>query len=182
MFYKDERLALFVDGANFRGASKMLGFDIDYKKLREEFKRRGRLIRIFYYVAIPVEEPDYSPIRPLLDWLQYNGFTLVTKPLREYDDGQGNCRTKGNIDVEITVDALELAPKIDHAVIFSGNGDLLPLVIGLQRLGVRVSVASSIKSQPPMVADQLRRQADSFIELADLKEVISKPPREYDEH
>ncbi len=177
MFYKDERLVLLIDGANLFGAMKALGFDIDYKLLRLEFMRRGRLLRAFYYTAL-LENEENSSIRPLVDWLSYNGFAMVTKPAKEFIDGQGRRRVKGNMDVEIAVDAMELAPHVDHVVLFSGDGDFRPLVEGLQRQGVRVSVVSTIRSQPPMIADELRRQADNFIELDELKDVIGRPPRE----
>ncbi len=177
MFYKDERLALFIDGANLFAAGKALGFDIDYKLLRQEFMRRGKLLRAFYYTAL-LESEEYSPIRPLIDWLQYNGYTMVTKPAKEYTDSIGRRKVKGNMDIELAVDALELAPRLDHAVLFSGDGDFRPLVEALQRAGVRVSVVSTIRSQPPMIADELRRQADNFIELDELREVVGRPPRE----
>jgi len=177
MFYKDERLALFIDGANLYAAARALGFDIDYKLLRHEFMRRGRLIRAFYYTAL-LEGEEYSPIRPLVDWLHYNGYALVTKPAKEYTDSMGRRKIKGNMDIELAVDAMELAPRMDHAVIFSGDGDFRSLVESLQRQGVRVSVVSTIRSSPPMIADDLRRQADSFIELDELREVIGRPPRE----
>ncbi len=177
MFYKDERLALFIDGSNLYAAAKALGFDIDYKLLRMEFMRRGKLLRAFYYTAL-LENDDYSPIRPLVDWLHYNGFTMRTKPAKEYTDSQGRRKVKGNMDIELCVDAMELAPRVDHVVIFSGDGDFRPLVESLQRQGVRVSVVSTIRSQPPMIADELRRQADNFIELDELREVIGRPPRE----
>ena len=177
MFYKDERLVLLIDGANLHGATKALAFDIDYRLLRQEFMRRGRLLRAFYYTAL-LENDEYSPIRPLADWLAYNGFAMVTKPAKEFTDGQGRRRVKGNMDVEIAVDAMELAPHVDHVVLFSGDGDFRPLVEGLQRQGVRVSVVSTIRSHPPMIADELRRQADSFIELDELKDVIGRPPRQ----
>jgi uncharacterized LabA/DUF88 family protein len=177
MFYKDERLALFIDGSNLYAAAKALGFDIDYKLLRMEFMRRGKLLRAFYYTAL-LENDDYSPIRPLVDWLHYNGFTMRTKPAKEYTDSQGRRKVKGNMDIELCVDAMELAQRIDHVVLFSGDGDFRPLVESLQRQGVRVSVVSTIRSQPPMIADELRRQADNFIELDELREVIGRPPRE----
>ena len=183
MFYKDERLALFIDGSNLYAAAKALGFDIDYKLLRQEFERRGKLLRAFYYTAL-LENDDYSPIRPLVDWLHYNGFCMVTKPAKEYTDSQGRRKVKGNMDIELTVDAMELAPRLDHIVLFSGDGDFRPLVESLQRQGVRVSVVSTIRSQPPMIADELRRQADQFIDLADLEAQIcrdpssARPPRE----
>ena len=177
MFYKDDRLAIFIDGANLYAAAKALGFDIDYKLLRQEFDRRGKLMRAYYYTAL-IEGEEYSPIRPLVDWLHYNGFCVVTKPAREYTDALGRRKVKGNMDIELTVDAMELAPRLDHAVLFSGDGDFRPLVESLQRQGVRVSVVSTICSQPPMIADELRRQADNFIELDELREVIGRPPRE----
>ncbi len=180
MFYRDERIALFIDGANLYAAGKALGFDIDYKLLRQEFMRRGKLMRAFYYTAL-LEGEEYSPIRPLVDWLQYNGFTIVTKSTKEYTDSQGRRRIKGNMDIELAVDAMELAPHLDHIVLFSGDGDFRPLVEALQRRGVRVSVVSSIRSSPPMIADELRRQADNFIELDELREVIgrsARPPRD----
>ncbi|KPQ16358.1 MAG: hypothetical protein HLUCCO18_08630 [Rhodobacteraceae bacterium HLUCCO18] len=177
MFYRDERLALFIDGSNLYAAAKALSFDIDYKLLRQEFMQRGKLLRAFYYTAL-LENDDYSPIRPLVDWLHYNGFTMVTKPAKEFTDASGRRKVKGNMDIELTVDAMETAAHVDHIVLFSGDGDFRPLVEALQRKGVRVSVVSTIRSQPPMIADDLRRQADNFIELDELKDVIGRPPRE----
>ena len=147
MFYKDERLALFIDGSNLYAAAKSLGFDIDYKLLRQEFMRRGKLLRAFYYTAL-LENDEYSPIRPLVDWLNYNGFTMVTKPAKEYTDSMGRRKVKGNMDIELAVDAMELAPRVDHIVLFSGDGDFRPLIESLQRQGVRVSVVATIRSQP----------------------------------
>ena len=177
MFYKYERLALFIDGSNLYAAAKSLGFDIDYKLLRNEFMRRGKMLRAFYYTAL-LDNEEYSPIRPLVDWLNYNGFTMVTKTAKEYTDSQGRRKVKGNMDIELTVNAMELAPHVDHIVLFSGDGDFRPLIESLQRQGVRVSVVSTIRSQPPMIADELRRQADNFIELDGLKDVIGRPARD----
>lgn len=176
MFYRDERLALFIDGSNLYAATKALGFDIDYKLLRSEFMRRGKMVRAFYYTAL-IENEEYSPIRPLVDWLDYNGFTLVTKPAKEFTDSTGRRKVKGNMDIELSIDAMEMADHVEHIVLFSGDGDFRPLVNAIQRKGVRVSVVSTIRSQPPMIADDLRRQADNFIELDELREVIGRPPR-----
>ena len=176
MFYRDDRLALFIDGSNLYSAARSLGFDIDYKKLLSEFASRGKLVRAFYYTAL-LENEEYSPIRPLVDWLDYNGYSLVTKPAKEFTDSQGRRKVKGNMDIELAVDAMEIAPHIDHLVIFSGDGDFRPLVEALQRKGKRVSVVSTIRSQPPMIADELRRQVDNFIEMDDLSEVIGRAPR-----
>lgn len=176
MFYRDERLALFINGSNLYSAAKALGFDIDYKLLKTEFMRRGKLLRAFYYTAL-LENEEYSPIRPLVDWLNYNGFTMVTKPAKEYTDSMGRRKVKGNMDIELCVDAMELAAHVDHIVLFSGDGDYRPMIESLQRQGVRVSVVSTIRSQPPMISDELRRQADNFIELDELRDVIGRPAR-----
>ena len=175
-FYPNERIALFIDGANFYAAARTLGFDVDYRKLLEEFKKRGRLVRASYYTAI-LEDVEYSPVRPLADWLDYNGFNVITKPAKEFTDTLGRRRVKGDMDIEIAVDMMELAPHVDHIVLFSGDGDFRQLVEAVQRRGPRVSVVSSIKTQPPMIADELRRQADTFIDLADLSALIGRPPR-----
>ena len=176
MFDEREKIALFIDGANLYAAAKALGFDIDYKRLLDEFRSKGYLLRAYYYTAL-VEDQEYSSIRPLIDWLDYNGYRVVTKPTKEFTDSMGRRKVKGNMDIELTVDAMELAPRVDHIVIFSGDGDYRPLVESLQRQGVRVSVVSTIRSSPPMIADELRRQADNFIELDELKDVIGRPPR-----
>jgi uncharacterized LabA/DUF88 family protein len=176
MFYRDERLALFIDGANLYAAARSLGFDIDYKLLRSEFMRRGKLVRAFYYTAL-LDTDDYSPVRPLVDWLNYNGFAMVTKPAKEFTDSAGRRKIKANMDIELAVDAMEMAPHVDHIVLFSGDGDFKRLVESIQRKGVRVSIVSTIRSSPPMIADDLRRQCDNFIELDELREVIGRPPR-----
>jgi uncharacterized LabA/DUF88 family protein len=172
MFYKEERLALFIDGVSVYSASKALGFDLDYRKLKQEFARRGRMMRMFYY-NFHSEDEEFSPMRPLMDWLGYNGFTVTTKPMRSYTV-TGNTRTKGSIAVELTTDALLMAPHMDHAVLFTGEGDYAYMVQALQRQGVRVSVVSTLKTDHPMISDELRKQADNFIELAELREVIGR--------
>ncbi|GAD60356.1 NYN domain-containing protein [Brevundimonas sp. BAL450] len=176
-FYPTERIALFIDGANLYSAAKSLNADMDFKKLIEFFRSSGVLVRAYYYTAI-VEGEEYSPIRPLVDWLDYNGFTMVTKPVKRYTDASGHTRTKGNMDVEIAVDMLSMAPNIDHAVLFSGDGDFRYLVEAVQDKGVRVSVVSTLKSQPPQAADDLRRAADQFVDLSDLMDVFGRPSRE----
>jgi len=176
VFYRDDRLALFIDGANVYAACRALGFDIDFRLLRQEFMRRGKLLRAFYYTAL-LETEEYSPIRPLVDWLQYNGFTMVTKPAREFVDREGRRKVKGNMDIELTIDAMEMAPHVDHIVLFSGDGDFRRLVESLQRKGVRVSVVSTMRTSPPMISDDLRRQADTFIELDELRSLLGRSDR-----
>ena len=168
-----ERVGLFIDGSNLYAAARALGFDIDYKKLLEVFSQAGRLIRAFYYTAL-IEDQEYSPIRPLVDWLDYNGYTMVTKPTKEFTDAQGRRKIKGDMDIELAIDAMEMADHLDHVVLFSGDGDFRRLVEALQRKGLRVTVVSTTRSAPPMVADELRRQADIFLELQDLADRIAR--------
>lgn len=172
-FRSDERVGLFIDGSNLYAAARALDFDIDYKNLLKVFSDQGRLVRAFYYTAL-IEDQEYSPIRPLVDWLDYNGYTMVTKPTKEFTDSAGRRKIKGNMDIELAVDVLEMAEHLDHAVIFSGDGDFRRLVEAVQRKGVRVSIVSTVKSNPPMVADELRRQADYFIDLNDIRKQIGR--------
>jgi uncharacterized LabA/DUF88 family protein len=168
-----ERIALFIDGANLYATAKSLGFDVDYKRLLKEFQGRGKLIRAFYYTAL-VEDQEYSSIRPLVDWLDYNGYAVVTKPTKEFVDSLGRRKVKGNMDIELAVDAMEMAEHLDHIVLFSGDGDFRSLVEAVQRKGVRVSVVSTNATQPAMVADELRRQADEFIDIIHLASKIGR--------
>ena len=172
-----ERIALFIDGANLYATAKSLGFDIDYKRMLKEFQGKGRLVRAFYYTAL-IEDQEYSSIRPLIDWLDYNGFSVVTKPTKEFVDSMGRRKVKGSMDIELAVDAMEMANHIDHMVLFSGDGDFRSLVAAVQRKGVRVSVVSTITTQPPMVADDLRRQADEFIDLLHMAAKVGRDPVE----
>jgi uncharacterized LabA/DUF88 family protein len=181
-----EKMALFIDGANLYATAKALGFDIDYKRLLREFQSRGYLLRAFYYTAV-IEDQEYSSIRPLIDWLDYNGYTVVTKATKEFVDQTGRRKVKGNMDIELAVDAMEIAEHVDQIVLFSGDGDFRSLVEAMQRRGVRVTVASTVSTQPPMVADELRRQADVFLDIADLQAQVGRdpserPPREPRDH
>jgi uncharacterized LabA/DUF88 family protein len=176
-FYPEEKLAIFIDGANLYAAAKSLEFDIDYKRLLNWISARSRLVRAFYYTAL-MEDQEYSPIRPLIDWLDYNGYTMVTKPAKEFTDATGRRKIKGNMDIELAIDMMELADHVDHIVLFSGDGDFRRLVESVQKKGVRVTVVSTVRTSPPMVADELRRQADHFVDLLDIIEHIERaaPP------
>lgn len=173
MFDEREKIVLLIDGANLYATSKALGFEIDYKQLLNSFQKRGYLLRAYYYTAL-IEDQEYSSIRPLIDWLDYNGFSVVTKAAREFTDSAGRRKVKGNIEIELTVDAMELASSVDHFVLFSGDGNFRVLIEALQRRGKRVSVVSTMASHPPMISDDLRRQADHFIELKQLQAELGR--------
>jgi uncharacterized LabA/DUF88 family protein len=177
MFDEREKIALFIDGANLYATAKSLGFDIDYKRLLQEFQNKGYLLRAYYYTAL-ADDQEYSSIRPLIDWLDYNGYTVVTKPTKEFVDSTGRRKIKGNMDIELAVHAMEMSDAIDHFVLFSGDGDFRSLVEALQRKGKKVSVMSTLTTQPPMIADELRRQADHFVDLATLRAQIGRDPSE----
>jgi uncharacterized LabA/DUF88 family protein len=173
MRISEERIALFIDGANLYATARTLGFDIDYKRLLAEFQSRGTLVRAYYYTTI-IEDQEFSSIRPLVDWLDYNGYTVVTKPTKEFIDDGGRRKVKGNMDIELAIDAMELARHVDQMVLFSGDGDFRSLVEAVQRRGVRVTVVSTISSHPPMIADELRRQADVFTDLVELQAKLGR--------
>jgi len=166
-------IALFIDGANLHLTLKMLGFDIDYRRLLREFQSRGTLLRAFYYTVVS-QDQEYPSIRHLIDWLDYNGYTVVTKTAKDLMDASGRRKVKGNMAVELTVDAMELAAHIDEMVLLSGDGDFRYLVQAMQRRGVRVTVASTMSTQPSIVADELRRQATSFLDLREIQTRISR--------
>ena len=180
MFDQREKIALFIDGANLYATSKALGFDIDYKKMLKHFNKEAYLLRAYYYTAL-IEDQEYSSIRPLIDWLDYNGYRVVTKPTKEFTDSMGRRKVKGNMDIELAIDALDLVGTVDHFVLFSGDGDFRSLVESLQRKGRKVSVISTVSTQPPMIADDLRRQADHFVDLVSLRRDIGRDPSERNE-
>ncbi len=181
MVKANERIALFIDGANLYAAAKALGFDIDFKRFLKRFQSEGYLLRAYYYTAIAEDQENLS-IRPLVDWLAYNGYSVVTKPAKEFVDGSGRRKIKGNMDIELAVDAIEIADKVDHIYLFSGDGDFRSLVEAIQRKGVKVTVVSTVKSQPPMIADELRRQADHFLELSKLMDDLGRKPSDRPQH
>lgn len=168
-----ERVALFIDGANLHATTRGLNAELDFRKVREVWASRGRLLRALYYTAV-IEGEEFSPVKPLIDFLDYNGFSVVTKPVRRFTDADGRSRIKGNMDMEMAVDLMELAPRLDHAVVFTGDGDFRRVVEAVQAKGVRVTVVSTLKTQPPQIADELRRQADEFVDLADLLPDVSR--------
>ena len=173
LFYPDEKLAIFIDGSNLFATAKALNFDIDYSRLRRYFADQSRLVRANYYTAL-IEDAEYSPLRPLVDWLDYNGYSKITKPTKEFTDEHGAKKIKGNMDMELAIDMMGMAEYVDHMVLFSGDGDFRRLIEAVQRKGVRVTVVSSTRTNPSMIADELRRQADSFIEISDMHQEFGR--------
>lgn len=173
MIKANEKTVVFIDGANLYATARGLEFDIDYKKLLALFREKTNLVRAYYYTVL-IEDQEYSPIRPLVDWLDYNGYTLVTKPAKDYTDASGRRRIRNSIDVDLAVDMLEIADKVDHIVLFSGDGGFRRLVDAVQRRGTRVTVVSTVGNSSGSVADELRRQADAFVDLEELRSEIAR--------
>lgn len=167
------KIALLIDGPNLHSAARVLGFDVDYRRLLSEFQSEGTLVRACFYTTI-FEGDEFSTIRPLLDWLEYNGYTVITKVTKEFVDAGGYRTVKGNMGVDLAIDAMQLASHVDHIVLFSGDGAFRPLVGALQRRGVLVTVVSTLSTNPPAIASELRRQADRFVDLKILKAKVSK--------
>lgn len=163
---------ILVDGANAYAASKALGFAIDYEKVRTTYDEPVR--KAFFFTALPKDIREPSLVRPLVDFLTYNAWTVITHEMSEWTDpDSGQVRKKGNMDTEITVTAMEMASLGYDLVIFSGDGDFHYMVEYVQRrYGCKVTVVSTIVTKPPMCADKLRRQADHFIDLADMRAAI----------
>lgn len=168
-----ERVAAFIDGPNFYAAAKNAGVDTDFKKLRAHLGDNSQFVRAYYYTPVSDTE-EFSPVKPLVDWLGYNGFQMVTKPLKEYTDAEGRKKTKGSMNVELTINAMELADKVDHIILFSGDGELAPMIEAVQRKGVRVTVVSSKDGNQSMISDDLRRQADAFVDLSSLSSTFGR--------
>lgn len=176
LFYPNERMAIFVDGANIYGAAKALNFDVDYRRLHELFAGKGILVRTSYYTAVAIEDDEFSPLRPLLDYLEYNGWRMVAKETKSFSDGEGRTKHKGGIQIDLAVDMMETPSTVDHVVLVSGDGQYCPVVTAMQRRGKRVSVVSTIKTSPILCSDELRRLADNFVELDELKDRIKRVP------
>jgi uncharacterized LabA/DUF88 family protein len=169
------RLALFIDGENLYATTKALGFDIDFRKLLAVFQESSRLLRAFYYTA-DFEDQQGPSTRPLIDWLSYNGYDVRTRPVREFD-ANGRRKARTSLGIELAVNAFESAPHLDEMVLFTGDGDFRPLVEAVQRRGIRVTIVSTIAVHPPLIAEELRRQADCFVDLADLRSKLARDAR-----
>jgi len=175
MFYTSERLGLFIDGFSLFQTSRAMEMQVDYKALHDLFAAKSRLMRAQYFATEHDHNADeFNPQRATLDWLKYNGFDVKTIRTRSFTGTDGETRYRGNPSVLMTCNALQQAEHIDHAVLFTGNADFEPLINTLQERGTRVSVASSIRTTN-LCSDNLRRAADNFIDLEDLRGQISKP-------
>jgi uncharacterized LabA/DUF88 family protein len=170
---RQKTTAILVDGSNLHATYEALGLtSVDFKRVLQYFE--GTILHAGYFTALPPKS-EVSTLRPMVDYLEYNGWTIYQKEWKEFTDGDGNRKVKGNMDVEISVMAKELAPYVTHMVLFTGDGDFRFLVDAVQRSNrVHVTVVSSIKTRPAMCADILRRQADAFIDLVDLHPHIGR--------
>lgn len=176
--YSDkERAALLIDGANIYAAGRSLDISIDFKSLLQLFQENMYVIHAYYFTALH-EVDGRIQLKQLVDWLDYNGYIVISKMAKEITRADGSVRVKGNMDVEIVVTALKLANFIDHIILATGDGDFVPLVRELQQRGTRVSVLSTIGGNSPIAADEIRKAANHFIDLEELATTIELPRRE----
>ena len=170
-FYPNERIALLIDGMSLESALAALGEDIDYGRLRAFFARKGRLVSAGFYVSFS-DDAEYEAARAKLEWLEENGFAIIARRASTSDLDPGRRRMRKSVSVDLAVDALQLAGNVDHLVLFSGDGQLRRLVEALQEEGKRVTVVSTIRTRHPIASDELRRQADQFLDLVNLAALI----------
>lgn len=162
-------LAILVDGSNAHASGLSLNFQIDYVKFLSYFGKRYDVRRALYFTALPPKEVE-SPLRKMTTFLDHNGFNCITKETKTHVDHDGMQKRKGNMDCEIAIYATKYAEVVEEILLFSGDGDFRIVVERVQELGARVTVLSTLKGN--MVADLLRRQADTFIELDSLRAEI----------
>ena len=163
------RVAVFIDGQSLYSASRAIGMEVDYAKLLPALApaQQSHLVRAMYYTPVDEDADGYASVVPLTDWLDYNGYCVVTKPGR---------MSSTRMTVDIAIDAIALAPRLDAMILISGDADLAPAVEAVQRHGVSVTVVSTIKVEGA-IADRLRRAADAFVELETLRSAVARPPR-----
>lgn len=159
------RVAIFIDGVEFDETLRCIDGAVDYRKLLGAFQEHGRLLRAYYYA--PTDEQALISMRPLLDWLTYNGYQVRVKGDGEHSERRSRQRSR-SMSIELAVDVLELAPHLDTIVLITGDDAFKPLVAAVQARGITVSVVSTLKSKPAMVGNALRRQADEFIEIVSM--------------
>jgi len=170
--YREDRVALVIDGPNLYGTLKALNRDADFKAIYAYFSAHCRLKNCNYYVALPTTD-EYNPVQKLVDWLGYNGYRVSTKPLRQHIDEEGRRRVRGSMAVEMAIDMAEMAASsnFDRIVLFSGDTDLRYAIEAAQRKGTPVTMVTSLKS----ISDEVRWQADRFVEIESVLDIISKP-------
>lgn len=173
MFYSNEKFSVFIDSWSLNQASRSIELQIDFKRLRDELVKRGRLQALNYYTVVDEREED-NPLIPLLQWLSYNGYRVHRKLVRGFTNDDGRRVVRGSLDVEIALDMMASAQNVDHIVLFSGNRDYVYAVESVQRLGCRVTLCSTRQAESHICSDELRRAVDSFIELEDLADSIEK--------
>jgi uncharacterized LabA/DUF88 family protein len=168
-----DRTYVFIDGPNFYATVKAISLDVDYKRMLQLFRTACNCVAINYYTATS-DDQEYSSLKPLIDWLDYNGYNVITKPTKEFTDSMGRRRVKGNMDLEIAVDVLRHASHANHIILCTGDGDFRVVVEAAQKMGCFVTVISTMDVKPPLVADELRRQASQFVDIVSLRSYIER--------
>src|SRR5437660_819895 len=136
-----EKVALFVDAGNLAFMQKQLNIRIDFDMFLKFFKtRRTTVVYAGYYTAVKQDRNGNRPLQPLLDFVGDHGYSLVTKPTKSYTQDDGIEIIKGNMDVELTCDVLELTEFVDRVILVTGDGDFSELVRRVIKQGVPVTI------------------------------------------
>ena len=176
------KVAIFIDGSNLWQTCRNLNMKINFKQLRE-WAAEQNTIWLGYYTGLVSNRDEENPLIKMTDWLSYNGYIVVKKQASTVNsnDSDEERIIKGNIDVDITVDMMLMAENVDTIILFSGDGDFIPVVEAVQRkYGVYVICVSSTKPVN-IVSGELRRKVNQFIELDDLRETIAYADKYSDE-
>ena len=174
LFYPNERTSIFIDGRSLFHTARKLDFEVDLSKFSQYFASKFQLVRCSYYT--PVSE-ERTPLHNILDWLSYNGFTVSTRVFSP-DNHPPSISSLMSVDIiEQTLGngyAGDEPYALQHVVIVSGDGDYCPVVKFLKSRSIRVSVMSSLETEPLSISEELRRLADNFIELDDLRSELER--------
>lgn len=165
-----ERIGLFIDGISLQHAANVLQMKLDFKRLLQLFQQRGHLVGANYYSVIP-PQPAADTAKPLLDWLSYNGFNVLARSSPHAGDAENIL----SLAVDISVDAMQRAAHLDHVVLISACRELQSLICALKTMGRRVSVVSTMRGHS--TPDELRRHADIFLDLEELRPIIAAEPK-----
>ena len=155
-----KNVAVFVDVANIFYAAKAAGIDIDYVTLLKSATANRDFVRAYAYTGL---DPENENQRQFHAFLARSGYKVVSKDIRKYGDG----RVKANLDIELVVDMMRLAEKLDIAIVVSGDGDFAPAIAAVQQKGVRVEVISFRGN----TSSDLMDVADVFIDITTVAKV-----------
>ena len=158
-----DRIAIFIDGSNLFYAASHLNIEVDYRRLLSSLVRGRRLLRAYFYTGV---DPQNEKQRGFLLWLNRHGHRVVSKELTHLPDGS----RKANMHVEMAVDMMRISEYCPNITLLGGDGNLSYALQVLSQRGIYIEVVS-LQS---MTSDSLIDLADSYTDLADLRDEIKR--------